>query len=330
MKRLHRGPLPSLLSTLLVIVGCAAPQKQALDRENICQGQAPATPVTTVHYGPIRVGAWNIEWLGTPERRSGPARSHPQSPEALAEYILAADVDVLGLEEVKIDAEDGSDTNRALRQALAIVERERGGRWQHRLFATSYGRDQCTGIAWDAARVRPLDEPRVVTDPRQVSAQGKRLWSRPPRGVLFSAGRGLTDFVVVVVHMKSDYGGDFALHRGEEAQHLAGDLPDVFDDPDVMIVGDTNCDSHSEPAIVALTAAGFVDLNADDIATHWRYGALDRALVPADQPEFARRCFEVLSDSYLDARDLKLEDFKVDYSDHFMVITEVDVMPDDD
>jgi hypothetical protein len=319
MKRLNRCPAGVLAAVLLLAAGCAAPQKAT-----------PAGPAIAVRHEPIRVGAWNIEWLGTPQRRSGPAKDRLQTPEALAEYILAADVDVLGLEETKIDAEDGTDTNRVLQQALAIVEEQRGGHWQHRLFPASYGRDQCTGIAWDAARVTPLDDPRVATNPNQTSAQGKPLWSRPPRGLVFSAGRGLTDFVVVVIHMKSDYGGDFAAHRSEEAQHLVRDLPDVFDDPDVMIIGDTNCGSHDEPAIVTLTAAGFVDLNAQDVETHWRYGALDRVFVPADQPEFARQCFEVLSGSFFGARDLTVEDFKVRYSDHFMVISEVDVMPDDD
>ncbi len=319
MTRLCQRPGLLFALALLLTVGCATPQKRTTK-----------DAATGAQRRPVRVGAWNIEWLGTPQKRSGPAKNQLQTPEALAEYILAADVDVLGLEEVGIDSADGSDANSVLRQALAIVEEKRGGRWQHRLFATSYGREQCTGIAWDAARVTPLGEPRVVTNPRQTSAQGKRLWSRPPRGVLFSAGQGLTDFVVVVIHMKSDYGADFSRHRSEEAHCLVRDLPDAFDDPDVMIIGDTNCGSHVEPAIVTIAAAGFADLNAPDIETHWRYGALDRAFVPADQPEFARQCFEVLSDSFFAARDLTLEDFKVHYSDHFMVITEVDVMPDDD
>jgi hypothetical protein len=319
MTCLDRRSLPLFALLPLLLTGCEAPQKRP-----------PMGPLTAAQYEPIRVGAWNIEWLGMPERRSGVAKGQLQTPEALAEYILAADIDILGLEEIKIDAADGSDTSAALRQAFAVVEQSGGGQWQHRLFATNYGRDQCTGIAWDAARVTPLDEPRIVTNPSQTSTEGRQLWSRPPRGLMFSAGAGLTDFVVVVIHMKSDYGGDFSQHRGEEAKRLVRDLPSAFDDPDVVIIGDANCDTHDEPAVVAITGAGFVDLNAQDVETHWRYGALDRAFVPADQPEFARQCFEVLSDSFFRAHDLTVEDFKVHYSDHFMVITEVDVMQDDD
>lgn len=310
---------PVLLVTLVLLAKCTSPRKHA----------TPITPTVPRHES-IRVGAWNIEWLGTPERRSGPAKSQARTPDNLAEYILAADVDILGLEEIRIDAEDGSDTNALLTGALAIVAEERGGHWQHRLFPTHYGGDQCCGIAWDAARVTPIDEPRVVTDPDERSSQGKMLWSRPPRGLMFSAGEGQTDFVVVVIHMKADYQGDFSRHRGEEAQHLVADLPDVFADPDVLIIGDANCGTHEEPAVTTITAAGFVDLNAHDVATHWRYGALDRAFVPADQPEFARQCFEVLSESFFTTHQQTANLFKINYSDHFMVITEIDVMPDDD
>ena len=322
MTRLRHWRVPLLALAVLLPTGCApsAPQGPDVHRQRLAADQ----------HKPIRVGAWNVEWLGMPERRSGPAKGHRQSPEALAEYILAADVDILGLEEIKIDSDDGSDTNSLLSSALEIVEQQRGGHWQHRLFPTTYGRDQCTGVAWDSTRVAPIGEPRIVTDPDRKSTQSKTIWSRPPRGWLFSAGDGLTDLVVIVIHMKSNYGGDFAEHRGEEAHCLVADLPAAFDDPDVLIIGDANCSAHGEPAVATICEAGFVDLNARDVETHWRYGPLDRAFVPADQPEFVRRQFEVLSGSFFAAHDLRVTDFKVSYSDHFMVITEVDVREDDD
>lgn len=304
--------------TLLAPADCTTPGKQEWTGS-----------VVAAQRGPIRVGARNVEWLGSPERRSGPARDQARTAADLAEYILAGDVDILGLEEIKIDTEDGSNTNTLLSVALGIVEGKRGGHWQHRIFPTHRGRDLCCGIAWDSTRVTPIDEPRIVTDPNTRSSQGSMLWVRPPRGLRFSAGEGLTDFVVVVIHMKADYRGKFAQHRAEEAQHLVSDLPEVFGDPDVMIIGDANC-AHAEPAVATITAVGFVDLNAHDLETHWRYGALDRAFVPREQPEFARQCFEVLSDSFFSTHHVTRELFKLKYSDHFMVITEVDVMKDDD
>lgn len=296
-----------LLAVLGVLTGCATPDR-----------------------APIRIGAWNIEWLGSPNRRSGPARGHAQTPEALADYILAANVDILGLEEVSRNAEDGSWTNDTLKQAFEIVERENGGDWRQRLYPSRSGRNQLCGIAWNAARVDALGEARKICAPDERSTQSKIVWSRPPHGQMFSAGHGLNDFVVVTVHMKSNYGGDFSAHRAREGETLVESLPRVFADPDVVIIGDFNCGSHEEPAIQAIAGAGFVDLNADDTATNWHYGPLDRAFVPADQPEFADHFFEVLSNSFFDARGVTAEAFKVTHSDHWMVITQVEVGDDDD
>lgn len=278
----------------------------------------------------IRVGAWNIEWLGTPASRSGPAKRHAQNAEDLAEYILAADVAILGVAEVARNADDGTWTNVTLSAAFRLVEKQTGGRWKHRLFPAHTGRNQLCGIAWDASRVTPIGEARAVSMPDERSAQNKPIWSRPPYGMMFSAGDALTDFVVIMIHMKSNYGGSFGPHRGEEAAALVRDLPSAFTDPDVLIIGDANCAAHDEPAIRNLESAGFVDLNAGDIDTHWRYGPLDRAFVPADQPEFAGRVFDVLDESFRGPRGLSETDFKTRYSDHYMIITEVTVMPDDD
>ena len=292
---------------------------------------APATaPAPAAAPASIRVGAWNIEWLGSPERRSGPAENHAQTPAALAEYILESNVDILGLAEIAQNVEERPGTNATLTAALRLVEQQTGGKWAHRLFPTRSGRNQCCGIAWDATRVTSLDEPCLVTQPEQASLQGKPLWSRPPYGLTFSAGEGLTDFVVVMIHMKSNYGGDFTNHRAEEAVHLTLDLRGVIQDGDVIIIGDANCGTHGEPAVAAIEDGGFIDLNADDTPTHWTYGALDRAFVPEEQPEFADRYFEVFGDSFINAHGLSTEQFKVNYSDHYMVITEVVVIPDDD
>lgn len=313
--------------------GCSSsPDQQPVVTTKPAGVPAPATaPAPVAAPASIRVGAWNIEWLGSPERRSGPAENHAQTPAALAEYILESKVDILGLAEIAQNVEERPGTNATLTAALHLVEQQTGGKWQHRLFPARSGRNQCCGIAWDTTRVSSVDEPCPITQPEQTSLQGKPLWSRPPYGLTFSAGEGLTDFVVIVIHMKSDYRGDFFRHRAEEAIHLVIDLPGVIQDGDVIIIGDSNCGTHGEPAVAAIeTGGGFIDLNADDTPTHWTYGALDRAFVPQDQPEFADRYFEVFGDSFINAHGLSIEEFKVDYSDHFMVITEITVLPDDD
>ncbi|MCG3125731.1 MAG: hypothetical protein CHACPFDD_00557 [Phycisphaerae bacterium] len=322
MNRLQSAASSFALLLLPLLVSCQASAPRA--------GSAPPANATAASHEPIRVGAWNIEWLGTPESRSGPAKGVAQTADDLAEYIAAARVDILGLEEIGASEHTDPPTSDTLTAAFQTVSQRGGGAWRHRLFPARSGRNQLCGVAWNERRVTPVGGPRVATEPSAQSAQGKPLWSRPPWGQTFSAGDGLSDFVVVVVHMKSDYGGDFAEHRAGEAATLTRDLRSAFTDGDLLIIGDANCDTHSEPAVAALEQAGFVDLNRADTATHLRYGALDRAFVPAAQPEFAACSFEVLSDVFLQQRGLTKDDFKRRFSDHFMVITTVAVMPDDD
>jgi len=331
----RRGPLLSLalitwLIAGLIVLGCALRSERSG-----APARSPAPPPSGMPARqdpnlPLRIGAWNIEWLGQPENRSGPARGHQQTPEDLADYILAARVDVLGLAEIEQDDPAGGMTNSILAAALEQVGAQSGGGWRHRLFPARSGRNQLCGIAWDSTRVTAVGEPVLIPTPQRTSSQGRPLWSRPAWAQVFSCGPELTDFVVVMVHMKSDYGGDFTEHRDEEAYWLLAGLPRAIRDPDILIVGDLNCDDNEEPAIRRLVAGGFVDLNAADQPTHWRYGPLDRVLVPTGQPEFAGAGFEVLAGPYLEARGLSAEDFKVRFSDHFLVVTEIRVLPDDD
>jgi hypothetical protein len=300
----------------------ARPAGDAAAREEAAASQ-PAT---------LRVGAWNIEWLGTPDSRSGPARGHAQSSQDLADYIAFADVSVLALAEIAKSSDGGAWKSEVLGAALAQVGKRTGGDWEHILFPAQSGRNQLVGVAWDRKRVTSVGRPWPLPVAQKQSAAGKPLWSRPPYAQKFSTGPGRTDFVVVALHMKSDTGGDFAEHRGEEAAALVATLAsarETMSDADWLFIGDSNCNEHSEPAIAALTSAGFIDLNGSDVATHVRWGALDRAFVPAGQPEFGREFF-VIRDEYLAARRMTPEDFKVRLSDHFMVVTVVAGAADDD
>ncbi len=282
----------------------------------------------------LRIGSWNIEWLGQPNRRSGPAKGIRQSPEDLADYIAASGVRVLALQEVAANAADGSPTNAALNRACEILDSEHGGDWWHVVFPSSSS-NQNAGVLWDAESVTLLNSPNGYAVPidRITSAQDKRVWARPPRALHFSAGEGATDFVIIPIHMKSDYGGGFAVHRAEEAGVLAAALPRVasrFSDHDILVIGDTNSQSTSDESIQAFERAGLLDLNDSDAVTYWRGSSLDRILVPADQPEFASPGFGVFFDRYTRARGLDETDFKERWSDHWMVVFTLDVMADDD
>jgi hypothetical protein len=160
-----------------------------------------------------------------------------------------------------------------------------------------------------------------------------RLWNKPPVAMKFSAGAGKLDFVIIVVHMKADYQGDFALTRDEEAKNLIAGLPAVkkqFSDKDVIVLGDTNMTKDNEPVIATFASAGLFNLNTKSERTNWREGAMDRIFVPSDRPAFADHKFAVMSDRYLESKRWQPRDFKKRLSDHYMAVTEIKVVADDD
>lgn len=324
----HQSTLAGAL--LIACVGCDPPARSAR-----APSEAAPKPVARVDTADatapvLRVGAWNIEWLGVPENRSGPARNQAQQAEHLADYVLASEVSILGLAEIAISNPGAGDTNDTLAAAFEIIARKTGQKWTHELYPARSGRNQLIGLAWDTKRVTPIGDARPATMPDETGPGGEPLWSRPPYGRMFSAGRGRTDFVVIMMHMKSNYGGDYSEHRAGEARTLVRDLKTAFADPDVIIIGDSNTPQHTQPAIATIERAGWVDLNARDQPTFWTGGALDRAFLPAAQPEFQARVFRILSDDYLKSVNLTPREFKIRYSDHYMVITSVAVGADDD
>ncbi len=303
-------------------------------------------PQPTPLSGLIRIGSWNIEWLGTPDNRRGPAAGQAQTVKDLADYIVSAKLDILAVQEVAATMDDqmmpreerpDTFTSPILDQVFEMVAKANGGDWKHVLFPTYGSRlGQLTGLAWNTERVQAVGEPvdihRVAAkaDENGEQAQLWSQWVRPPHGIMFTAGDGLTDFVVIPIHMKAGAGDNSERRRGE-AEELVADLPHAFQDGDILIIGDSNCSNTNEPAIKVLGEAGFVDLNQRDTATYWTGVApLDRAFVPADQPEFKKRSFAVWGKPYMARRRMEPADFARRLSDHMMVITSITVMADDD
>lgn len=292
----------------------------------------------------LRIASWNIEWLGKPEDRSGLAKNVAQSAEDLADYIRSSNAAIVAVQEI-VSRERGLPIRSPeLEGALANLRQTSKQNWDYVLFPGRADGDQLTGVLWNRDVVTAInqdgkpwdqarDRPWALPIPKGRSGQGSSLWNRPPHAMKFSAGPGRTDVVLIVLHMKADYNGDFAAHRREEAAVLVRSLPQVraeFKDEDLVLIGDTNCPRGPEAATRDIEAAGFADLNAFALATHWQGGTMDRAFVPLAQPEFNRRGFEVLSDLYLKKRGLTPRDFKRRYSDHYLIVTAVDIGPDDD
>lgn len=306
----------------------ASPRPSAPSTAASSRGNAPAA---------ITIASWNIEWLGNPSQRSGEGKGVAQDPADLADAITRSDAAIVALQEVSPTATPNAGPRDEPRSnELGAVAAKLGSGWRYILFPSRSG-DQFTGFLYNSGVVslvsdREGDAWRVPV-PTRKSSQGSGLWVRPPTAVKFSAGAGKTDFVLIVVHMKADFDGDFAKHRDEEARALAGLLPDVrrvFKDEDVVILGDTNMTDDHEAAEKTYESAGLKDLNTANAGTHWRGGGTDKIFVPQAQPEFAASSFRVINHDRVLGRSMSPAAYKRRFSDHYMVTTTVRVQDDDD
>ena len=288
----------------------------------------------------VRVGAWNIEHLGFPDSRSGPAEDIAQDPADIADYIKASRVDVLALSEIGDD--DGvasTRSNKTLTKAFELLKQQTGNEWKYVLFpkAVANEKTQLTGLAWNTKRARQEGSAYRIPVPRKVGPTS--VWDRRPYAVKLSFGEGKSDVVFIPVHMKSNYDGVVVGRKRRllEAQALIDDLDRVrgeFQDSDLMVLGDTNILKAEEGAAVAIEEAGFKDVNFLDLPTTWRGAApFDRFYLsndPDDNKEFRYSRMDVFKEEYLPGKQWEPVDFKKKLSDHFMVRTTIRVLDDDD
>lgn len=294
-------------------------------------GAAAAPPQASLLFG-----SWNIQWLGSPNQRSGAAEGKLQTAADIAEYIRASGVSVLALNEItETTRNERGPRNWILSAAFNVIRSQTGETWQYVLFPKANNvRTQLCGLAWNTAKSR-LAPNALWRIPMSYAGSQGRLWDRPPHAVKLSFGPGRTDAVFIAVHQKSNVGnGDHVLTRKEESQRLAGRLGQVrarFHDEDIVILGDTNVLNAGEPAVTAITGAGFVDLNADDRDTSRHNNApFDRIYVPAGQPEFQNARQWIFAEQFMQPRGLNEHDFWLRFSDHYMVVSQLRLGPDDD
>lgn len=272
----------------------------------------------------IKVGAWNIQNLGD--------RTLGQFPAAIAEHILVADLDVLALEEIwDNDGDDGRITNTKLDETFQRVNAEPGHDWTYALFPKRAPTElmQHVGVAWNRKSVQIEGEPLRIP----VTYANEETWKRTPYAVKFSVRAGSSDFVLLPLHMKSNREVEGLPApvdlRAAEAAALAEQIGAVrthFQDQDLILLGDLNCLKADEPALQTLLAAGFKDLNNEDAITYRTTQYLspfDRILVPDGQSEFR------YSEQYILTPARGKQHFNR-YSDHFLVLTALRVLADDD
>jgi predicted extracellular nuclease len=272
----------------------------------------------------IKVGAWNIQNLGD--------RTLGQFPAALAEHILVSDVDVLALSEIwDTDGDAAKITNGKLDETFQRVNKEAGHDWTYVLFPKRDPDEllQHVGVAWNRKRLKQVGEPLKVP----VNYANAETFKRTPYAMKFQVRDGASDFVLIPLHLKSnrpvDGLPDTVAIRAAEAEALAAQLDHVrqqFNDQDLILLGDLNCLKADEPALQTLTSAGFLDLNNEDAITYRTTQYLspfDRILVPREQGEFR------YSEQYILTPARGKQHFSR-YSDHFLVLTALRVLGDDD
>ena len=285
----------------------------------------------------IKVGAWNIQYLGAHTCRPAATQQTAQRPSDLAKFIIASGVDILGLEEITDDdGQPNTFTNQTLTSVMTKIRETTGDTWDYMLFRRFQDGGGCkainlqlTGVAWNTKKVKRLEFKRIPIDTSSLP-EGAAVWNRPPVAVKFSLGEGKTDIVFIVVHMKSNVGENTETTREWEARLLMDQLSFVknhFADDDIVILGDTNVLGADEAAVQKFMQSGFKDLNAADGPTSIREEPFDRIFTPVGQSEFTTSEQAVFGPGYL---NLSSNKFLRRFSDHYMVTAKVNVAADDD
>lgn len=228
------------------------------------------------------------------------------------------------------------------------------------------------GLAWNSRKVSKVGETSVMSvsvDRVKEEAFKKRLTpiesdtvvlSRWPSAIKLSAGAGKSDFVVVPLHLKSNNGDPKELEGSKATQTAQAVTPTIrvyewellsqqiaiwrkeFTDDDIVLVGDVNTKSATEPVMQAMIKSGYVDCNSQDLNTYIKgkfASPFDRIIVRSDQPETKESCLTASQNQPLGFRVVRPADWKAGatvaqfnkfLSDHQMVVAGLCVGKDDD
>jgi endonuclease/exonuclease/phosphatase family metal-dependent hydrolase len=310
--------------------------------------------LSTPRIDEIRIGAWNIEWLGFPDRRSRPGKDNPQAPEDLADYIHTAGVDVLALAEVGIDSETPPLKSQQFDLVVRALQDRYQQPWDYVLFPkTDYPDDadeymrrgQHLGLAWRTDLAKQVGEPWNIPVGSHPEF-GLKFFERRAHAIKLSFGDRQTDVVFVPVHLKSNRRDDensdatyTMRQREEELKAFAQFLPQLreqFHDEDIVLLGDTNILDGQDTGKI-LTQHGFLDLNEDeqgttavwgDGSTGYRTAPFDRIFVPKEQSEFASSKLTVHRTA--NGTDEEIKQFRRKLSDHYLISSPIAVVADDD
>ncbi len=264
---------------------------------------------------PLRLGAWNLEYLGS---RSDPPRTD-EDMQAIADYIRDLGVQVLAVCEINGE------------KPLKDLVKRIGPDWKF-VLGTSGRLGQegqvAPGILWDDSRVEMLGAGELSELATRVSSG--LVFHRQPVVGAFRDRAGGPDFRVVSVHFKAGRTPEDFERREAEARALSGYLQklvaDSGEDNDIVVMGDFNHDpSAAESGAWKEKAfAKFLTGRGRSIIHFDRQ--IDHAVPLGTFEEVKEASFTVHNKEGL--RDPKK--WRNTYSDHFAVTVDLEAVPDDD
>lgn len=268
----------------------------------------------------IHLGSWNIEHFS---KRGG----REENIFALTEHIEMASLDVLVLQEIYVTHQAGGQRrNEHLDGVTRLLREHSEASWQYEILEnrSAVDEEQLCAIFWNTDTVNKIASFKIPVD---TEKDGKRLWDRSPHAVKFKFKDKL-DFIVVPLHMKANVGGATIARqiRHLEAITLVQNLDRVreeLNDLDIVLIGDTNCLSSSEPALRHITDSGFEDLNEADARTFVSGAPFDRIFLPIGRKAFEYSRQYVMVSANPDDHDKYL-------SDHYLIKTALKIRKDDD
>jgi hypothetical protein len=295
----------------------------------------------------LQIASWNIEHLGGQNRAT-----RKQSAFALAEHIEMSGIDLIALQEIYVlPADQVVHLTPGGREVRSHAETERRNadldlvcylleehldetEWRYYIAPNRGAGDtsQLCAVLWNAKRLSLAAVTKLAVRHEDT---GDRLWDRAPHLFEFTSQIDVwrkdpegtwrqvgetRRLALVPLHMKANVPSETLARRirHKETRALVDALSTIGDalEPSLVLIGDTNIVSNTEPAIELLLDAGFVDLNNHDAPTYGNYmgrsAPFDRAFVRQGRPEFRYSRQYILHSTDVRAHDRFL-------SDHYMI-----------
>jgi len=310
---LRVGKSALLICIIALISSCSSQHRSAnLPKPN--ERMAALTQEANVGRNTLRIGSWNMAWLGP----SNHTPAERRTPEDLAQYIARSGAAIISLQLVG-ETPGSAGKNATLNNVIHILFSEGQGDWDYLLFPSQYrDRSDFTGVMWNKAIVSMTAQPYALPVPRmQKALDDTLLWERLPYAVKFSTGR--RDFVLIPVHTHASALPDADIsHRVHEVRLLAGELDGVkkhFGENNLILAGDFNTAAANETTVIILTRQGLRDLNANDELTYISGAPFDRIFVSKDSPAFAKATMI----KRVPFPDISLDEFRRRLSDHYLI-----------